>query len=48
MKFDWAYFFNLFPQLIKYIPLTLLMAVLAMVIAVIAGGLLTIVYLYAA
>ena len=48
MKFDWTYFFNLFPQLIKYIPLTLLMAVLAMLIAVVAGGILTLVYLYAA
>lgn len=46
MKFDWIYFFHLFPQLIKYVPLTLLMAVSAMVISVVAAGILTLVYLY--
>lgn len=48
MTFSWSYFFNLFPQLIQYIPLTILMAVLAMLISVVAGGLLTLVYLYGA
>ncbi|MFD1125004.1 amino acid ABC transporter permease [Lentilactobacillus raoultii] len=47
MKFDWGYFFNLFPQLIKYVPLTLLMAVFAMIISVLVGGILTLAYLYA-
>ncbi len=47
MKFDWAYFFNLFPQLIKYVPLTLVMAILAMLISVTLGGVLTLAYLYA-
>ncbi len=45
MKFDWSYFVNLFPQLIKYVPLTLLMAIIAMLIAVICGVLLTLLQL---
>jgi len=48
MTFSWTYFIHLFPQLIKYIPLTLFMAVIAMLIAVVAGSLLTLVQLYAA
>ncbi|KRL97090.1 amino acid ABC transporter permease [Liquorilactobacillus satsumensis] len=47
MKFDWSYFLNLFPQLIPYIPLTILMAIAAMVLAVVLGAALTLVYLYA-
>lgn len=46
MKFDWLYFFKLFPQLIKYVPLTLGMAICAMAIAVVLGIILTLVYLY--
>ncbi|KRK97460.1 abc-type amino acid transport system, permease component [Secundilactobacillus odoratitofui DSM 19909 = JCM 15043] len=48
MTFSWSYFIGLFPQLIKYIPLTLIMAVVAMLISVVLGGLLTLVQLYAA
>jgi amine acid ABC transporter, permease protein, 3-TM region, His/Glu/Gln/Arg/opine family len=36
--FDLAYFLGLFPQLIQYVPLTLAMAVFAMILAIIIGG----------
>lgn len=37
MNFDVQYFFEVFPSLIKYIPLTLGLAVLSMILAVIMG-----------
>lgn len=41
MRFDWTYFFNLFLDLPRYIPVTLLMALLSMLLAIIVGGFLT-------
>ncbi|MCI1857858.1 MAG: amino acid ABC transporter permease [Sporolactobacillus sp.] len=41
MTFDWTYFLELFPQLIQYVPLTLAMAVIAMIIAILVGGIMT-------
>ncbi|WEV54679.1 amino acid ABC transporter permease [Leuconostocaceae bacterium ESL0723] len=41
MNFDWKYFIDAFPALAKYIPVTLLLAVLAMALAIILGGLIT-------
>lgn len=41
MKFDWQYFFTLFQHLAKYVPITLSMAVGAMILAIILGGILT-------
>lgn len=38
MKFDTVYFLKVFPQLLGYIPTTLLMAIVAMIIATILGG----------
>ena len=35
MDFEISYIFELIPKLLKYIPITLLMAVLAMVLAVV-------------
>ncbi len=41
MNFDWHYFLGLFRQLLPYVPITLLMAILAMILAVVVGGLVT-------
>lgn len=41
MGFDFKYFLGLFSQLIPYIPITLLMAVSAMILAVVLGGIIT-------
>lgn len=41
MNFDWHYFFSLFTQLPAYIPITILMAVLSMALAIFIGGFIT-------
>lgn len=41
MTFDWTYFFELFLDLPKYIPITLLMAIISMFLSVILGAFLT-------
>lgn len=41
MNFDWHYFFSLFTQLPAYVPITILMAVLSMILAIFIGGFLT-------
>ncbi|WP_449444221.1 amino acid ABC transporter permease [Ureibacillus acetophenoni] len=41
MNFDIGYMFSLIPEIMEYIPITLLMAVLAMVLAVVIGLVLT-------
>ena len=41
MNFDFSYFLSLFAQLIPYVPITLLMAVVSMVLAIVLGMVLT-------
>lgn len=41
MNFDWHYFLSLFAQLPAYVPITLLMALLSMILAIFIGGFLT-------
>ncbi|WP_413627897.1 amino acid ABC transporter permease [Fructilactobacillus vespulae] len=41
MNFDVSYFIAVFPQLLKYIPLTLMMAVVAMIVSIGLGFLIT-------
>jgi len=41
MNFDVGYMFSLIPEIMEYIPITLLMAVLAMVLAIVIGLVLT-------
>lgn len=42
MNFDFSYFIKAFPELMKYIPITLFMAIVAMIVAIISGCLITI------
>ncbi|MFT8459611.1 MAG: amino acid ABC transporter permease [Liquorilactobacillus ghanensis] len=41
MRFNWQYFINIFTQLIAYIPVTLIMAIFAMLLAIVIGVLIT-------
>lgn len=41
MNFDFSYFIKVFPQIISYIPATLFMAILAMLVAALAGAIIT-------
>ncbi|MBZ1526621.1 amino acid ABC transporter permease [Leuconostoc mesenteroides] len=44
MNFDWHYFVNTFPKLVKYIPMTLLLAILSMLLAIVLGGIITLLH----
>lgn len=37
MKFDFSYFISLFGQLLPFVPVTLLMAVVSMALAIVLG-----------
>ncbi|MGT2929801.1 amino acid ABC transporter permease [Streptococcus dentasini] len=41
MNFDWEYFFSLFARLTAYLPITLFLAIIAMVLAILVGAVMT-------